>query len=34
MQAIAYLSKLVKYEIIGNDLFTTHLNITEVNSNV
>jgi hypothetical protein len=34
IQAIAYLSKLVKYDTVGNDLFMIHLNETEVNNRV
>ena len=34
IQIMAYLSKLVKYEIVGKDLFITHLNETEVNKRV
>ena len=34
MQTIAYLSKLVKYETVGSDLFITHLNETEVRRSV
>ena len=34
IQIMAYLSKLVKYEIVGKDLFITHLNETEVNKSV
>jgi len=34
MQTMAYLSKLVKYETVGSDLFITHLNEIEVNNNV
>ncbi len=34
IQVIAYLSKLVKYDTVGSDLFTTHLNETEVNKRV
>ncbi len=30
---MAYLSKLVKYETVGSDLFITHLNEIEVNNN-
>ncbi len=34
IQMMAYLSKLVKYETVGSDLFITHLNETEVNKSV
>ena len=34
IQVIAYLSKLVKYDTVGNDLFITHLNEIEVNKRV
>ena len=34
IQIMAYLSKLVKYETVGKDLFITHLNETEVNKSV
>ncbi len=34
MHIIAYLSKIVKYDTVGSDLFITHLNETEVNKRV
>ena len=34
MHTIAYLSKLVKYDTVGSDLFMTHLNETDVSNRV
>jgi len=34
MHIMAYLSKIVKYDTFGSDLFITHLNETEVNKRV